>query len=955
MPSSFINGLADHIRTHYDLQKEELTVIFPNKRAAFYLRSRFKEIYDQEVWLPQMLSIQEAMTQWSGLRLVDHVDMMFELIAIDSERTRQTNLSVFGGMATQMADDFDEIDQYNVDADHLFSYIEDEKRLGAWQLDQHIKPKEEAYIRFFADLKHYYHRLRERLQQQGKGYYGMITRQLASFPAEELLQRTGGRNLLFAGFNALTPTEQCIIDTLYRNSHTEVIWDFDRYYVEDPQNEAGLFAQRYLAQDVPWKPTVFSDQFLHDPKEIHLVGVKGKTIQAKALQSLLEVEHEEDAAVILADEELIIPVLNGIPDSDRFPAVKVSMGYPLRQTALSHFVHAFFTLHLKGRKIHGGAWYLWPILRILHLELVKVVFTQEENRQLELFKDQVAKKELFLFRSQDFEACCPSEDLRHFIQLLLPDGDEGPVTPLGLLETLGTLLAFLAQKIQQDDQHDKRFLLNLVSETGKAVNRLRDITERHREYVNSLSDLEILYRLVTDKGAIKLNNSTTGGLQVMGLLEARNLDFNTFYMVGVNEGILPADSGSGSFIPYHIRKECHLPDYQEKQAIYAYHFYRQLQGASRVYYLYNTQGASSGGEPSRFLMQLRYELAHRNPHITLVEEEFANTTEKNAFPERIQVNKDATVLAALNQKILTDDPHNALAPTSLSAYIQCPLRFYLKYVLHLSDNRVEEDTKNNVIGTVLHKTLELLYRDQLHTAIDLERFNQVLKPTLGRCLSAAIAESFGQGLPDVGYNYLNKLNIERLLGNYTRFETEQLAQHELCVTHLEHRLHTILHVNGQAYLLAGTADRIDRYDGLVRIVDYKTGSVFEKDVIVPNITNTADPILDQARAIPEKAMQLMIYKYLYLKEHPEVNPQDVTASLFALRNQQVRFDLKVNHEAFNQDFVGEMEQLLTGLIATMTNPAIPFSQPDETDSCRICDFSALCANSVTGARLADDR
>lgn len=955
MPSSFINGLAEHIQSHYDLQKEELTVIFPNKRAAFYLRSRFKEIYQQDIWLPQMLSIQEAMTQWSGVRLVDHVDMMFELIAIDSERSHHTNLGVFGGMATQMADDFDEIDQYNVDADHLFSYIEDEKRLGVWQLDQHITPKEEQYVRFFADLKHYYHRLRERLQQQGKGYYGMVTRQLAALPAEELLRRTGHRTLVFAGFNALTPTEQRILDTLYRSGHAEVIWDFDRYYVEDPHNEAGLFAQRYLAQDVPWKPTVFSDQLLHDSKEIHLVAVKGRTIQAKALQSLLEVEHEVDAAVILADEELIVPVLNGIPDSDRYPTVKVSMGYPMRQTALNHFVHEFFTLHIKGRKAQGGAWYLWPILRILRLELVKVVFRPDENRQLDRFKDHVMRQGLFLFKESDFEACCPSEDLRGFMRLLLQRGNENEATPLSLLETLGALLAFLAQKIQQDSPDDKCFLLNQVSEAGKAVNRLRDITERHREYVKSLNDLEILYRLVADKRAIKLNNSTTGGLQVMGLLEARNLDFKTFYMVGVNEGVLPADNGSGSFIPYHIRKECHLPDDQEKQAVYAYHFYRQLQGASRVYYLYNTQGSSGGGEPSRFLMQLRYELAQRNPNITLVEEEFANTTEQNAFPERILVNKDATVLAALNQKIQTDEPRNALAPTSLSTFVQCPLRFYLKYVLHLSDNRLEEDTQYNVIGTVLHKALELLYQGTLQTVIGQERFNQVIKPSLGRCLEAAIAETFGQGLPDMGYNYLDKRNIDRLLENYMRFETDQLSRHELCVTHLEHRLHTTLQVNGQTYLLAGTADRIDRYDGLIRIVDYKTGAVEAKDVVVTEKGNGAETAMELARAIPEKAMQLMIYKYLYLKSHPEVAPEAVTASLFALRTQQVRFDLRIDYEPLKQDFMGGIERLLTGIVAEMTDPGTPFSQPETTQSCRICDFSRICANSVTGARLAGDR
>ncbi|MBO4328260.1 MAG: PD-(D/E)XK nuclease family protein [Bacteroidales bacterium] len=955
MSSSFINGLAEHIRTHYDLQKEELTVVFPNKRAAFYLRSRFKEICHDDIWLPQMCSIQEAMTQWSGLRLIDKLDMMFELIAIDAERRGQTHLDVFGGMATQMADDFDEIDQYNVDATHLFSYIEAEKRLGVWHPDQQTTPKEAQYLQFFAELIVYYERLRERLLQQGKGYYGMITRALANLPAEALLEKTGRRTFLFAGFNALTPTEQKIIDTLYRSGQAEVVWDFDRYYVEDPQNEAGYFAQRYLRQNIPWKPTVFSDQLLHDHKEIHLVGVNGKTIQTKALQSLLEAEHEVNPAVILADENLIIPVLNSIPDVERYPVVKVSMGYPMRQTALYHFIQTFFTLQRKGSQTRDGEWHLWPLLRLLDQELVKVVFTPEENHQIDQYRRQVDALSLFRFKREDFDACCSSEDLRRFVRLLLSGDETGhpaqtdATSPTRLLETLAALLVFLSQKIQQDDAHDKRFLLNQVSEAGKAVNRLRDIAMRHRDYVQSLEDLETLFRLVVNQLTIKLNNSTTDGLQVMGLLEARNLDFDTFYMVGVNEGVLPADNHAGSFIPHSIRKECHLPDYQEKQAVFAYHFYRQLQGASRVYYLYNTQGSSNGGEPSRFLMQLQYELAARNPNIQLFNEVFDHPTEKQPLPERLVLHKDAATLARMNQKIRTDDPHYALAPTSLSAFIQCPLRFYLRYVLRIKDNAVEEETQRNVIGTVIHKTLELLYQDRLNTVIDKALFETAIKPSVLRVKEQAIASSFSQGLPDTGYNYLDRLAIDRFIDNYVGFEAARLSAHPLNVLHLEKLLHTTLHINGTDYLLAGTADRIDRYDGLTRIVDYKTGHVETKDVTVPKTLADLASGMEQAQAIPEKAMQLLIYKYLYLKEHPEVSAKDVTASLFALRYQQVRFDLIINYEPLNEDFMGTMERLLTAVLSNMTDTTIPFNQPDACNACRYCDFQRICANTATGA------
>ena len=939
MNSTFINGLAEHIKTHYNLKNEELTVVFPNKRAAFYLRSRFKDIYDEDIWLPQMLSIEEAMTQWSGIQLVDNIDMLFELISINAEiHQTSTDISLFGSMAVQMAKDFDEIDQYNVDADHLFSFVYEEKKIGTWHLDEAITQKEQQYLDFFKSLQTYYIKLRERLDNQGKGYYGMITRTLANLDDQDLVKQVKHRKVIFAGFNALTTTEQRIIDKLYRNGLAEVIWDFDRYYVDDPNNEAGLFARRYIAKDMPWKPTVFSDSLLSDPKEIHLIGVTGNTVQSKALQSLLQVEHQVDIAVILADENLMIPVLNAIPNDPRYNAVKVSMGYPLRQTSLSHLVSAYFTLRRKGRKVRDEGWYLWPILRILDLELIKVVFNKQEISELDAYKTHILDKSIFIYKASDFEQYCQSEDLRTFMKLLLES-------------SLTTLLAFIANKIQlSDDSNSKLFLLNQISETGKAINRLKDILEHYRHDVNSLEEWEILYRLVSSNTSIKLNSSSTDGLQLMGLLEARNLDFDTLYMIGVNEGVLPTDKSNASFIPYYIRMECHLPGYQEKQAVYAYHFYRQLQDANRMYFIYNASDSESGGEPSRFLLQLKYELAKRNPKVKLYEENFGSQTEKPFAPETLVAHKTNEVMEKLLQKVQTDNPRSALAPTSLSAFIQCPMRFFLKYIMRIEDRHVEEETQNNVIGSIVHDTLEKLYINNCNTLINKDLFVNQIKPSLAQILQKTINETFDQGLPDVGYNYLNRLTIDKLFDNFLKYEEADLQKHELYILGVEQTLHTTLTVNGIDCTIAGKADRIDRHEGIIRIIDYKTGFLKDTEVKVPSEINR---ITD----IPEKAMQLLIYKYLYLKKHPEVKPEMVTAALFGLKNQRICFDLKIDNPDLNEHFVDAMDQLLTNVLATLLDPNQPFAQPKDAKvkPCHFCDFKDICSNTATGARLADDR
>ncbi len=952
--NTFINSLAEHIKSHYDLQKQELTVVFPNKRAAYYLRSRLTEIYDKDIWLPQMLSIQEAVTQWSGVRLIDGLDMLFELLSINSELSHSgSNILVFGSLAAQMAKDFDEIDQYDVDADHLFSYVYEEKKIGVWQLDRNITEKEQRYLEFFAGLKGYYERLRHRLSSQGKGYYGMITRWLSHLSDEELVEKTRGRQIIFAGFNALTPTEEKIIHKLYQSHRAEVVWDFDRYYVEDPHNEAGWFARKYIDRDIPWKPTQFTDHLLHDPMEIHLVESKGNTIQAKALQSLLQVELEENVAVVLADENLMIPVLNSLPDDPRYPSMKVSMGYPMKHTALNQLVNAILTLRRKGLRVKGQQWYIWPILRVLDLELLRAIFSDQEIGQLERYKAFILEKSIFVYQEKDFETYCPSRDLQQFMSLLTGSGNTViDNSPMALLQSLTTLLTFISNKIQNEGKiADKTFLLNQVSEAGKTVNRLRDIIGRYDHYVRDLDEFEILYRLVASNTTIKLNNSSTDGLQLMGILEARNLSFNTFYMLGVNEGMLPAEKSYNSFIPFNIRRECHLPGYQEKQAVYAYHFYRQLQGARRMYFIYNSSsGELGGGEPSRFLLQLKYELAQRNPNLKIIEEVFTNKTEKNLWPVTLKVNKTSEVMEKLMAKIQTDNIRNALAPTSLSSFIHCPLQFYLKFLLKIKDNSLEEETQNNVIGTIVHNTLEELYRPYLNTLISKQFFKDVIQKSLPAAYQRVLARLFGQGLPDVGYNYLNKLTLDKLFKNYCDYEEADIARHELYLIATEKVLHTTLTVNGITCQLSGTADRIDRHDGIVRIIDYKTGLLDAKEVVVPEGA-------ESLRDIPDKAVQLLIYKYLYLKEHPDTQPDQVTASLFGFKNQKVSFELKVEHQGLIDEFVPTMDRWLHELFTAMMDPSLPFTQPEGSKEklCRICDFKDICGNTVTGLALADDR
>ena len=959
---TFISELAKHIQSHYDLTQQELTVVFPNKRAAFYLRNAFKESCIQTIWLPQILSIEEAVTQWSGIALADTTDLLFELIDIDAELHMEQNsdLSVFGSQAAQMAKDFDEIDQYGIDAKHVFNYVLDNKKLEIWNFDEEkSKEKEVKYLHFFQSLYEYYLRLRDRLSKQGKGYYGMITRHLSELSESELLERTGERGIVFAGFNALTTTEERIIDTLIKKGKAEILFDYDTYYVDDGNNEAGLFARKFRQSHPKWLENGISNALTTQPKVIHIVSASGNALQTKALQAKLQENHNESHAIILADEGLLIPVLNGIPDT--YSAFHVSMGYPLSKTPVNQLVKEYFSLCRRNRIIRkitdngtermADGWYIWPVLHLMDLEIVKIIFPKSELEAFSRWKHKVVNDGMFIFEDSDIEALQQMPNIQSFLRIILSKRSDN--SPSAALESVKLILAFLSDLIQKrNDANETVFLLNQVSEIGKTVSRLKQIIERNSKYINDLQSVETLYRLLSSGARLKLNSSDANGLQIMGLLETRNLDFKRLHLLSVNEGILPPDKSQGSFIPQFIRYACGLPSYAESQAVVAYHFYRLLQNGENIYLYYNNLGETSGGEASRFILQIKHELA-KNANITVTEESFSSEAHTSIEAKALSAQK-TNVLDRLHYLI----EMKGISPSSLSTYINCPLKYYLRYIAQIEDNSVEEDTGVNVIGTIIHDTLEFLFADYLPKEgkmqiIDKELFDKVIKPQWEQKLTQSITKNLPNGLPDVGFNYLNRVTIEQQLKNYLNYTSKQLEHSDLIILETEGELKATLSAPFGTCLFKGRTDRIDQSNGLIRIIDYKTGHVDNSDLKVP-VRHHSESNLDYLKQIPEKALQLLLYKYLFLKENPTISPEQVTAAIHGLKYANtIEFSLtKVSPTKSDTDaditflegdsFIPDMEAMLEAIVTEMLDTEISFVQTEDEKRCRNCDFRLIC-------------
>ena len=959
---TFISKLAKHIQSHYDLTQQELTVVFPNKRAAFYLRNAFKDNCEQTLWLPQMLSIEEAITQWSGITLADNIDLLFELIDIDAQLHIEQNsdLSVFGSQAAQMAKDFDEIDQYGIDAKAVFNYVLDNKKLELWNFDEEkSKEKELKYLQFFQSLYDYYLRLRDRLTEQGKGYYGMITRRLSELHETELIERICEKRIIFAGFNALTTTEERLFNTLVKNGKAEVFFDYDTYYVNDENNEAGLFARKYMQRHPKWLENGISNTLTTEPKTIHIISASGNALQAKALQAKLQETNDQKQAVVLADQNLLIPVLNGIPEA--YSGFNVSMGYPLQHTPVNQLVKEYFALCRRNRisrKITENdsermaeGWYIWPVLRIMDLEMVKTIFPNADLEAFNHWKYDNVNTGKFIFEDRDIDDLQHMPNIQAFLRLILSKNEEK--SPSAVLEKISQILAFAASMIQAKDRPTESvFLLNQISEVGKIISRLQSIIARNSKYINDLKSVESLYRVLSSSSSLRLSSSNTDGLQIMGLLETRNLGFERLHLLSVNEGILPPDKARGSFIPQFIRRACGLPSYAESQAVVAYHFYHLLQNGKEIYLYYNNLGDTSGGEASRFILQIKLELA-KNANIKVKKEIFSSTAEPSMEILELSAQK-SNALDRLHYLI----GEKGLSPSALSTYLNCPLKYYLRYIAQIEDNSVEEDTGVNVIGTIIHDTLELLFADYLpkdgkKQIIDKELFDKVIKPQWEQKLAMSIAKNLPNGLPDVGFNYLNRVTIEQQLKNYLNYTSKQLENNTLIILETEGELKTKLATAHGDSIFYGRTDRIDQYEGLIRVIDYKTGHVDNSDLKVP-VRHNGENDLEYLKLIPEKALQLLLYKYLYLKGNPTLSPEQVAGAIHGLKYaHDIEFGLsKASPKKDDADanttflegdnFIPDMEAMLKSVVDEMLDPSIPFTQAEDDKKCSYCEFRLIC-------------
>ena len=941
---AFIQNIIDYIFKNYDLSKDIVEVVFPNKRASIHFKRQIVSQLSKTSWMPITSSVQQAMEKWSGLHLVDSLDVALELMSInDKDANNKILKQNFFGLASQMAKDFDEIDQYKVDAKNLFESLNEVKIIENYTFSEYTLSNEDSYkaqskyLQFFSSLINYYSALRLNLFSRKVGYYGMITRCLSELPTDELVKRIDGKKIVFAGFNALTTTEEDVVVRLVENGNAVMLWDLDEYYINDKKQEAGRFANDFFAkhQNLAGKKDYDNEHhgisFIGNAlstaeKEINVISVSGSSVQANALQLMME--KRENSVVVLADEALLIPTLNSLPDS--VGEINVTMGYPFANTPLYGFIDQIFRFQhsLSDSKID-----LWPLASFCDADFIKLVFNGKDYDSLmSWLKDKQSSSDLSLHvkdfssigKSDDNQEDGASEDLARFLTL----SSTKWIDSKDCIENLKSILRVSLQKIKDESY----FVKNQISVAGKVLNKVESLIKKYDSV--EILDLQMLILQIGREMSIAMKGEADG-LQVMGLLETRNLDFDVVNMLSVNEGVIPKNKNSNSLIPYDVRKYYNLPTYNQQQAVYAYHFYRLLHNAKKINLFYNSLSDSSGlGEPSRFIRQIEYELVKKNPKVKLQHFQYKSPI-INLKSNIISVDKDDTMLKKITK----------LSPTSISTYLRCSLQYYWKYIMNINCDEVNEEIQMNVIGSIIHNTLDELYRNFGNEIVTESKFLEVRSQYLDKCYQNALRNNnFRNGLPKTGFNSIIASVIDTMISRFLDNEHNIVKENSLRILCTEKELS--FHLNNVE--LHGFADRIDLLNDKLRVIDYKTGSVNPYDV---SISANAKQLQD----MHDKSIQLIMYKYLFIKMLnsnalgldealiAHIEEENIVPGIIALQKMSNGvFELKVNNADLANDFEAQCDIMFEQLISDIFDKNNPFTQTDDTKVCGYCSFRNIC-------------
>ncbi len=930
---SFLAEIAQRLLADHPEELDQLTVVFNNRRSGLFLRHQLMAEMTSPHFMPQTLGMDDLIKDWSGVEIVPNELLLFELFDVYrrhfGDDAKYATFEEFISFGDMLLADFSEIDLYCVDAQRLFSNLHDIKAIGEWNIEVgHLTPFQEKYLHFYQSLYHLYTGLRDNLLSQHRAYAGMAYRLVAE-NVEEFVQKHCDRHFCFVGFNALSSSEEKIIRECVASGIGTLCTDGDPFYFDDEGQEAGFFLRR----NRQLFPNIgnYESHFAAGNKTVTVVSCPESVLQCKytghIIRQRLQGETDgklSDTAIVLADESLLLPVLNSLPKEVR--TANVTMGFPMTNTAIHALALKLFSLHSNRR---GATFY--------HRDVVEIL-SDDTVCKMHGTSNMYAKLNRILYQSHVVYA--------DFDTLSSLCGEQGiDLSPLSFLfcktpPSVDEFLQIASQLVQRlygdnllgDNVREREALACLL----EMVNHFQEIQSRYH-FIENLSVLQKIYTRLAQRRSVAFYGEPLEGLQVLGVLETRNLDFKHLILISVNEGTLPAARSFNSLIPYNLKVAFGLPTFHEKDAVYAYNFYRLLQRAEDIHILYSTESDGMGkGEPSRFIQQIRRELSQKYPdNITLSEEVLSAVNVASTITRQDSAEKSPAVLSRIHELV-----NRGLSPSALNKYRGCPLKFYYENVLGVDEpDQVSEDLEQNELGSCIHAVLENIYSQDADHHIRPETLQRALAD-IDTIIEQALAEQFQHGRSSSGRNHFFKSVAKTQISNFLKSELKYLnSVGNIDILGLEQPLEHAIDVavgdSATRVLIMGIVDRIDLTCGTIRVIDYKSGKVDSRDLHV------SEPLPDW-NEVSDKWFQLMTYEWLFHYNHTGSEPH--ISGIFPLRhlNSQLLTATWEGTDIITPAHLDTFEALLCQLASDLLNPAIPFLPNPGNKMCPYCPFSEIC-------------
>lgn len=955
---SFLKLVAADLYKHTEGNLAHTAVVFPNKRAGLFFNEYLAQESDSPIWSPAYVSISELFRSLSPWEVGDPVKLVCELYKIFRRETQSTEtLDDFYFWGEMLISDFDDADKNRVDTDKLFSnlqdlrnimddytFIDDEQEEAIRQFFQNFSIErrtalKERFISLWNVLGNIYKGFRESLASQNIAYEGMMYRHVIEHLDVDKLPY---EKYIFVGFNVLNKVEHTLFTQLKDAGKAVFYWDYDEFYMKENRqavtHEAGEFIRRNLRDfSSPLSGELFKN--LSKPKEVHYIASSTENAQARYLPQWIRnnlTTPEKETAVVLCNEALLQPVLHSLPAEVKH--VNITMGFPLSQTPVYSFLIALLELHTHGFNFKSGRYTFQSVVTLL-----KHPYTRQLTGQAELLEKELTRNNRFY--------PLPGElGKDEFLTRLFTPLSGNLNLCIRLSETLQQVASIYQANTSGTEDTDafNQLYRESLFKAYTTINRFRTLIEEDELTVQSETFRRLLVKVLSTTN-IPFHGEPAIGMQVMGVLETRNLDFRHLVLLSVNEGQLPKSGGDSSFIPYNLRKAFGMTTIEHKIAVYAYYFYRLLQRAERITLIYNTSSDGlNRGEWSRFMLQFLIEWPHP------ITRQFLEAGQSPQGTSSITVEKTPDVMRQMQSLFdVRANPKAKFSPSALNYYLDCPLKFYYRYVAGLSaPDEVSAEIDSATFGSIFHYAAEHIYKD-LTThgkVINKEALETLLRNEVK--LQDYVDTAFKKLFFNVPQNEKPEYNGVQLINSavIARY-LKQLLQNDLRYapfTFIASEMEVDEPIDIQTpkgvikSRIGGIIDRMDSKDGTLRIVDYKTGGDADTP---PHVESLFIP--DKKRS--NYVFQTFLYAAIMCRKQPTMKIAPALLYIHRAATETYSPVIQMGESRKPKEAVEdfskyekEYRERLQGLLEEIFNPEKSFTQTEIIEKCTYCDFKALC-------------